>query len=105
MCFLQIVLKCSRYLSTSSFGIISHLVESLTIIVVLQLTERLHCLVEIIVYDSKAITVVLERFPSWKSQILRIVNQYQTTLQHIGSTHRSKAVEIETYYKHCVVGQ
>ena len=94
MGLLQVVLECCRYFCSATFGIIGHLVQSLAIIIVLQLAEGLHAFVHIVVDNGKAVTVVLERFPTRKAQVLSVVYQHQAALQHIGSTHGRKAVEV-----------
>ena len=71
----------------------------------MQLTEGLHRFVEIIVDDGKAVSAVLKRLPSWVTQILGIVHEIHALLQDLRTTHRRKAVEIESDDQIGIIGE
>ena len=52
--FFQQFQRCGD-IGTPAFGILGHLVETCTVVVVLQLTERFHSFVQIVVDDGKAV--------------------------------------------------
>ena len=105
MGFLQPFFQSRRDLCSSPFHIVGHLVESLAVIIILQLSEGLHCLVEIIVDNGKAVTAVLKRLPPWVTQILRIVHEIHALLQDLRTTHRRKAVQIESDDQIGIIGE
>ena len=97
MTFLQVFLNGRCYLRTPTLCIIGHFIESLAVVVILQLSERGHSTVEIVVDDGKAVAVVVKRLPSWEVKVLRIVRERHATLQDILTAHRRKCVEVDAY--------
>ena len=97
MAFLQVFLNGRCYLRTPTLRIVGHLVEPLAVVVVLQLSERGHTTVEIVVDDGKAVAVVVERLPAREVKVLRIVGERHAALQHILASHRRTGVEVDAY--------
>ena len=84
--FLQSCFQGCGYLGSASFRIVRHLVESLAVVVVLQLAEGLHRAVKIVVDDGEAVAVVVESLPARVVEVLRIVGEIHATLQHVLAT-------------------
>src|SRR5574344_1574530 len=93
--YLQVFLKGSGYVGASSLGIVGHLVHSLAIVIVLQLPEGFHTLVEIVVDDGKSVATVVKGFPAGECEVLGIVGEIHATLQDIGAAQGRKTVEVE----------
>ena len=86
----------SGHIGSSALRILRHFIESGAIVVVLQLTERLHGLVQIVVNDGKAVATGFEGLPTRKSQVLRVVGQLHASLQHIRSSQGRERVEVQS---------
>ena len=102
--FLQVVLKGSGDFRPPAFGVVGHLVESLAIVVVLQLAEGLHGPVEIIVDDGKTVAVGVEALPSREGEVLGVVGQVHAPLQHILAAHGGECVEIHADDEKGIIG-
>ena len=102
---LQVFLQRIGDLRASSLGIVHHLVESVAIVIVLQLSHGFHRFVEIVVDDGKAVPTVLKGFPAWESEILGVVHEIHTALQDVGTTHRRETVEVESDDQIGIIGQ
>ena len=104
MSFLQTVDQGFCYLCSAALHIVCHLVKSTTIVVVLQLPERLHRLFHVVVDYCKAVAAVVKCLPTREIKVLGVVHQVIATLQHICSAQRSETVKVETNDKVGIVG-
>ena len=96
MCLLKVFLQRRRYGCTSTVGICCHNVESVTIIVVLQLSEWLHRSVQVVVDYGESVTAAVKSLPSRIVEVLSIVGEIHATLQDIGAAQGRKTVEVES---------
>ena len=87
MGFLQLF-QCCGNIGPATFRILCHFIEPSTVIVILQLAEWLHGLVQIVVNDGKAVAARFECLPPRESQILCIVGQLHAALQHFRTPKR-----------------
>ena len=96
MGFFQAFFQRGGHSGTAAVHIGRHLVQSLAVVVVLQLAEGLHRTFQVVVDDSETVAVVLKSFPTGKIQILSVVGQVHAALQDIGTAHGGKTVQVET---------
>mgnify|MGYP006981698584 CR=1 FL=1 len=105
MTLFQVLLKRGADVYATTLGISGHFVHSCSVIVVLQLPERLHGTIKIVVNDGKAVAIVLNPLPSRIVQVLAIVCQSHTTLQHIFASHWGIGVKIKPNNKISIIGE
>ena len=104
MTFLQVFLQCRGDGGTTAVSIVGHLVKPLAVVVVLQLAERCHTSIEVVVDDGKAVAVVVKGFPTGEIKVLGVVGQIHAPLQHILTAHRRKRVEVKADDEIGIVG-
>ena len=91
--------------SPSALSIIGHFIETFSVEVILQLAERLHRLVEVVVDNGKAIAAVLKQLPARESEILGVVHQIETSLQYVGTSERGETVQVKPYNQIGIVSE
>ena len=89
-------LQSLGHVRASAVGILRHLVQPLAVVVVLQLAEWLHGLVQIVVDDGKSVARRLEGLPARESQVLRIIRQLHATLQDVSTAQGRERVQIQS---------